>query len=65
VLATSQGEYVKQYSDNLEALYRVRAAQALVAIGGEKARRALEASLAQAHRPDVTEAIKYFLGTVK
>jgi hypothetical protein len=65
VLAPSQGEYVKQYSDNLEALYRVRAAQALVAIGGEKARQALEASLAQAYRPDVQEAIKYFLGTIK
>lgn len=65
VLATSPGEYVKQYSDNLEALYRVRAAQALVTIGGEKARQALEAFLAQPHRPDVQEAIKNSLGTIK
>ena len=64
-LATSQGEYVKHYSDNLDALYRVRAAQALVAIGGEKVRQALEASLAQAPRPDVQEAIKSFLETIK
>lgn len=65
VLVTSQGEYVKNYSDNLEALYRVRAAQALVAIGGEKSRQALEASLTQAHRPDIQEAIKNALETLK
>jgi hypothetical protein len=64
-LATSEGEYVKHYSDNLDALYRVRAAQALVAIGGEKVRQALEASLAQAPRPDVQEAIRNFLETIK
>ena len=58
----SEEQYVKTYMDNYEALYRVRAAQALSAIGGADAQRALESAndydLRDDVRAEVTEALQ-------
>ena len=52
-----QAEYVKTYMDNYLALYQVRAATALAAIGGSDAKRALEKALKAPVRNDVRAAI--------
>jgi hypothetical protein len=54
----SEEEYVKTYLDNYTALYQVRAARALGAIGGDDSRRALEAALARPLREDVQWSVK-------
>jgi HEAT repeat protein len=55
---TSAAVYVPRYTENLVALYRVRAARALSAIGGPVARQALEDALGQPYRDDVRQSIK-------
>lgn len=55
----SQEEYVKIYLENYSANYRVRSAQALSAIGGESARKALSTAVARkSQREDVQLAIE-------
>ena len=53
-----KGDYIDHYAANFEALYRIRAAQALAAIGGAEARKALEAAAGKAGRDDVRAAIQ-------
>jgi hypothetical protein len=55
---TSAAVYVQRYTENLEALYRVRAARALSLVGGPAARQALEDAQRQPYRDDVTQSIK-------
>jgi len=57
-LTMSEDDYVRRYAENYEALYRIRAADALAAIGGPTARQALEAAAAQPYREDVTRAVR-------
>lgn len=61
----SRTDFVQYYMANFEALYRIRAAQALSAIGGPAARKALEASAAKAERDDVRTAIRQALDKIK
>ena len=53
----SQEQYVATYLDNYAATYKVRAAKALAAIGGDEATAALKRGLQSADRDDVKEAI--------
>lgn len=64
-LASSKEEYVARYLANLDARYRIRAAQALAAIGGTNARRALETALGKAERDDVRTAIQQSLNEIR
>jgi hypothetical protein len=57
-IPASEDEYVKMYLDNHDALYRIRAATALAAIGGPAASAALKEASAASVRPDVQAAIK-------
>lgn len=57
----SQAEYVKHYLSNFDARYRMRAAEALAAIGGDAARKALELALSKAVRNDVRAVIQQSL----
>ncbi|MBI5042527.1 MAG: hypothetical protein HZC10_01555 [Nitrospirae bacterium] len=54
----SEQEYVKIYMDNYIALYQIRAAEALSAIGGLAAKKALEDSLKIPLRDDVKAAVR-------
>ena len=63
-VAQSEEAYVKTYMDNYVALYQVRSAQALAAIGGDEARSALEAAGQAPLREDVAVAVKESLGKV-
>ena len=58
-------EYVQHYMRDFEALYRIRAAHALLAIGGPAARSAVEAVAAKAEREDLRAAIRYALEKIK
>jgi hypothetical protein len=58
-------EFMQHYLANFDARYRIRAAQALSAIGGASARKALEGSLEKAWRDDVRTAIRQALGEIK
>ena len=51
-IASSREVYVKRDVDNFDAQYRVRAAQALIAINTPEARKALESFLSQIQRDD-------------
>jgi hypothetical protein len=58
-LEVSEDEYVKIYLENYAANYKVRSAQALAAIGGEQARKLLEAAAAtKSSRGDVQAALE-------
>ena len=61
----SRDDYLGHYLGNFEALYRVRAAQALAAIGGPDARKALEAAVGRAARADVRAVIEQALKEIK
>lgn len=61
-VAQSEEAYVKTYMDNYVALYQVRSAQALAAIGGDEARRALETAGQASLRKDVADAVNESLG---
>jgi hypothetical protein len=64
-VAASREEYVRYYMGNFEAMYRIRAAQALAAIGGPAARDAMRQSLESEKREDVRAALKELLEQVK
>lgn len=57
--------YVRKYTENAVALYQVRAAVALGAIGGPEARRALEEALGRGDRDDVQQAIRAALAEIR
>ena len=61
----SEDAYVKMYMDNYDALYRVRSAQALAAIGGAGAQRALEAAKGYTLREDAREAVNQSLQKIR
>lgn len=61
----SKADFTQHYQANFDALYRIRAAQALAAIGGTDARRVLEAAADQARRDDVRMAIQVALKGMK
>jgi hypothetical protein len=50
--------YVQRYTENLVALHRMRAADALSIIGGPTARQALESAQTEPYRDDVKQSIK-------
>jgi len=56
-LEMGKGEYVRTYTENFVALYQVRAATALGAIGGRKAEEALKKSLELRLRGDVRNSV--------
>jgi hypothetical protein len=60
----SEQAYVQTYMENYVALYQVRSAQALAAIGGDEARRALETAGGASLRKDVADAVNESLGKV-
>jgi len=64
-VAMSEAEYVKTYVDNYSALYQIRAATALAAIGGSEAKRALEEATQAPLRDDVKAAVKDSLEKLK
>lgn len=64
-LPTTEEQYVETYMDNYVALYRVRAATALGAIGGTEARRGLEEAWRMPLRKDVREAVNASLEKMK
>lgn len=61
----SKADFVQHYMGNLETLYRIRAAQALGAIGGSQARTALEAAAGKAGREDLRKEIQRALEGIK
>ncbi len=64
-LASSKEEFVEIYLSNYDALYRVRAALALGAIGGKNAEEALKSALDNADREDVRSSIEQALSESK
>jgi hypothetical protein len=57
-LAMTEEQYVLRYVENYLALYRIRAAEALGAIGGPAATQALEDAAAEPFRDDVKAAVR-------
>ena len=64
-IAVIRDKFVELYGGTLDAQHRIRAAQALAAIGGEHARAALEAAASQAQRDDVRAAVTKLLTVMK
>ena len=61
-VALKEEEYVKAYLENYRALHASRAAEALGKIGGEAARKYLEAAAKRPLRADVQAVVKKHLG---
>lgn len=61
----SKADFVQRYMGNLETLYRIRAAQALAAIGGSEAKTGLEAAAGRAGREDLRKEIQRALAGIK
>jgi hypothetical protein len=64
-IAVTRDRFVEFYGGALDAQHRIRAAQALAAIGGERARAALEAAAGPAQRDDVRAAVTKLLTVMK
>jgi hypothetical protein len=64
-ISAGREEFTARHLDDFDAKYRIRAAQALVAIGGPEARAALEAGLGKTERADVREVIGDLLKKIK
>jgi hypothetical protein len=64
-ITSSRDDFVARHLGDFDARYRIRAAQALVAIGGSEARKALEAALSEAQRADVRMVIENSLKRIK
>lgn len=64
-LAMTEEQYVRRYAENYFALYRIRAADALSAIGGPAATQALEDAAAEPYRDDVKAAIRAALARLQ
>jgi hypothetical protein len=61
----SKADFVQHYMGNFETLYRIRAAQALGAIGSSEARTALEAAAGKAGREDLRKELQRALKGIK
>lgn len=62
----SQEQYISTYMENYVALYKMKAARALGAIGGANAKNALEAALQnKSQRADITNEIEMALKALK
>lgn len=61
----SKAAFLDHYLANFEALYRIRAAQALSAIGGPSAKKALEGAVQKSPREDVRTAVRQALKEIK
>jgi hypothetical protein len=57
-ITASKEQFVELYLGNFDVQHRVRAAQALAVIGGNRARAALEAAANQAQRDDVRATMR-------
>ena len=64
-ITSRREDFVARHLGDFDARYRIRAAQALVAIGGPEARNALEAALGKAPRDDVRMVIEESLKKIK
>lgn len=64
-LPMSREQYIKTYMENYVALYRMRAARALGAIGNPAARRALEDALKLSLRDDERNAVESSLRQIR
>jgi len=64
-VASTKEEFVAMYLRNFDAQHRVRAVQALGAIGGKQARAALEAAAGKAERDDVRTTVRQSLEKMK
>ena len=64
-MRSGKDEFIQRYQFSLDAQYRIRAAQALAAIGGAKSRQALEAAHDKAERAEVRMAIKQSLDKIR
>lgn len=60
-----KAEFVRHYLGNFETLYRIRAAQALAAIGGVESRKAIEAAVSGAGREDLRAALQLALKGIR
>jgi len=56
-ITMSEDEYVEMYLGNYVANYQTRAATALAAIGGDRAKQALEAAMTAPSREDVRQVV--------
>lgn len=65
IALSSRDTFVRQYMENFDALYRVRAARALAAIGTPGARRALEEASRRDFRSDVRAVLEESLKQVR
>jgi hypothetical protein len=61
----TQEQYVGRYLDNFDAMYRIRAAQALAAIGGQQARDAIARSISAEERGEVRTLLQELLAEIK
>lgn len=61
----TKDDYVRQYTSNFEVRYRIRAAQALAAIGGPEARKAIGGAAAKASREDLRAVLQQILKELK
>lgn len=64
-MKSTKEEFIARYLDNLDTRYRIRAAQALGAIGGSRARTGLETALAQTQNAEVRKAAQEALRQVR
>ena len=64
-MKSTKDEFIARYVDQYDALYRMRAAEALGAIGGANARAALKTALTNAKSADVRKAIQEALQTAR
>jgi hypothetical protein len=64
-MSASREQYVQHYMGNFEAMYRVRAAQALAALGGPAARDAIRRSMESEKRDDVRATLRELLDQMK
>lgn len=61
----NRDEFLRHYLANFETLHRIRAAQALAAIGGPSARQALASALEKPVREDLRAALERALGRIR
>jgi hypothetical protein len=64
-ISAGREDFTARHLGDFDARYRIRAAQALVAIGGPEARAALEAGLGKTQRDDVRAVIGESLKKIK
>jgi HEAT repeat protein len=64
-MKSTKDEFIARYVDQHDARNRIRAAEALGAIGGTNARTALQTALANAKRADVRKAIQEALQQIR